>query len=351
MFNNKNNYVIKGRFKMEITEIIKDAFHYPISDFKKFLVLGIPILILSVLFFVLILQAVGLSEIANLPAKSLANSPLFSTFIITTLIFFVALIIGVIIIEGIQISIIRESINNNDILPSLEPVKNFVDGIKGIVLQIIYMFIPITIYMIILLGVASLGNDFAVVLVLILSVIAAIVFFILSAMYIVALGRFTETNSISEALQFGSIYDTARNIGLGKIIIVILVTNIISSFISLIGMILVNIPIIGFFIMTYILYNFFIMFNSRCYALLYRDRFENNNTGFNQNTMNNNYNNELNNYQNNNLENNPNNQYDFQPKKIDSSEENVSINLKKCNQCGYSNPDYANICGNCGNEL
>lgn len=344
---------------MEINDIINDAIHYPLSDYKKFLILGLPNLILSILFFILILQALGLDSIADLPADIIIYSPIFSTFIITTIIFFIALVIGVLILEGIQLSVIRETINGNDIIPNLELSKNFVDGLKCLILSIVYMLIPTVVYLILVFVSLGILHDDAVIFIIILTVLLVIVAIILSFLYVVSICRLAQTDSLEEALKIRNIYEITKNIGFVKIFLVLIFSLVLNLIISLIGSVLEIIPVIGFIILTYIFYTYFIIVTSRSYGLLYRDEFINAgqfNGTFNQQVVDKTpiVNKEYEFNKDNNMDyTTPKTDFDFQPSQEGSNvNQDVQLSdIKKCSRCGYSNPNYANICSNCGNKL
>ena len=338
---------------MDTNDIVNDALHYPLSDYKKLLILGLPNLVLSIFFIVFIIQAVGLEGISDLPSNMIVYSPLFSTFILTTMIFIVVLIIGTLIISGIQLSVIRETIKGNNILPNLEIGKNFVDGLKVTVLSMVYIAVPVIIYMLILFGLIYLLKDNAFIGIILLSAILVIVSIFLSIILIVALGRLAETNSLQKALEFGIVYERTKVIGFGKIFLFIVFSVLLSFVISIIGSVLGLIPILGFIISTYVLYTYYFLVLSRCYGLLYKDNL----------SVMDGYNNGV--HENNDLkiikeekivsdkevvkERNENTKLDYQHDKDDNVKSLDAF--KKCSNCGFSNPDYVNYCSNCGNKI
>lgn len=342
---------------MNINDIINDALHYPLSDYKNFLVLGLPNLILSIVFFVLIIQAVGLDSISNLPPESIISSPIFTRFIYTIMLFIIVSFIGVIIIEGIQISVIRETIRGNDVLPKLKVVDNFVDGLKCLVLSIIYFMVITLIYIVLSFISITLFKDYAGFVIIILTVLLIITMIFLSFIFITALCRLAETNSLGEALNIRNVYEISKNIGFRKIFAVMVFSILLSFVISIIGSVLGYIPIIGFFISSYVLYTFLLLASSRSYGLMYRKYLNRNRVlpgDFGQTSANATVvkKDEMvkDDVQGHSV---PQTGFDFQQ----GNEENVvdsdvsMTTLKKCGICGYSNPDYANVCSNCGNKL
>lgn len=344
---------------MDIGDIMENSFKYPLSDFKKFLILGIPYLVIAIFASLFILQVAGLSSLADVSEDALLSSPLLSTFLVTTLLFIVVAVICSIIMSGIGISVIRETIKPSDMIPDLEPVNNFVDGIQSLIISIVYMIIPVLAFVIIVSVIASLFGDNAGWIVLILFLLFFIAIIFIGLLLSVAICRFAETGSITQALDVTKVYEIGKEIGYGKIFGVILLINIIFAVISMIGNFISMIPIIGTIIVIYFLYTYIELVTYRAYGLLYRDRTQaNTQNAFqqpytpiadNQNQQPVTENNDFKS-----IENTEN--LDFQTDNSQNTENEESNEateavLKKCTKCGYSNPDYVNICVNCGNEL
>ena len=106
---------------MEFGEIFKDALKYPISDYKALLIVGVLFLISSL---VLVLAQFGVSD---------------STFSMVWAI--VALLVSILLM-GYALSVMKNGIELDDEIPAFDWVKNFVDGLKVLVVNIIYMIIP-----------------------------------------------------------------------------------------------------------------------------------------------------------------------------------------------------------------
>lgn len=128
---------------MNVTELIKDSLRYPVSDWKKIIVLGI------------ILVIGGLSSFLNL--IGVTNEGII-------LIFFVIGLISGLLIDGYLFKIIKTSLDNENKLPEFNNWKNLlVDGVKVFLTFIVYLILPpFVIFLIILLlmgGISSLGLD------------------------------------------------------------------------------------------------------------------------------------------------------------------------------------------------
>lgn len=128
---------------MNVTELIKDSLKYPISDWKKIVLLGIIIVI------------GGLSSLLNF---------LGVTNYVIILIFFVIGLISGLIVNGYLFKIVKTSLDNENKLPEFNDWKNLlIDGVKVFLTFIVYLILPpFIIFFIILLltgGLSSLGFD------------------------------------------------------------------------------------------------------------------------------------------------------------------------------------------------
>lgn len=341
---------------MEISEIIEDAFKYPLADFKKFLILGIPNLVIAIFATLFISQGAGLSSLGDVSEEALLSSPLFSTFIVTFLLFVLISIICSIMMSGIGLSVIRQTIQLSDVMPDIQPVKNFIDGIKSFIVSIVYVIVPVLVYIIIVSSAASLLGDNGAVIVFIILILFIIAMIFIGILLTVAYSRLAETNSISKAWDVTEVYETAKQIGILKIFGVIVICNVLLGVLSLIGVFINIIPIIGTIIVLYLLYTYTQLVTYRAYGLLYRDKnpaqsqvaFQQPYTPI-ENNQNQQISNETQDFKNND---NHTEGMDFERvNQNDESGENTEAPVKKCTKCGYSNPDYVNICVNCGNEL
>ena len=106
---------------MDLSEIISDAFKYPFSDYKKFLMLGLPYIAIGIITLILGLQVAGTSEITN---STMNSSAMESTFIISLLLFYIVAIVAQLIMSGIGISVTRETINLSNNLPEIDLKNN-----------------------------------------------------------------------------------------------------------------------------------------------------------------------------------------------------------------------------------
>lgn len=216
---------------MELKEIFKDSIHYPLSDWKKFLILGI--------IFVL-------SDIPSLFTSLNVNND--------TLIFFSA-IIGFIIglvINGYLFRIIVSSLEDEKRLPEFDNLKGlFEDGLKVFVVSVIYFLPVILVVMAVFLGlfadsliyslpeiigvnpwiyltnsillsiILSIIDIFALLMMYtgIYALIGIIYMIIISPILFIALAHMADYYSeFRAAFEFSEIFDEINIIGWGKLI-------------------------------------------------------------------------------------------------------------------------------------
>jgi hypothetical protein len=263
---------------MDFTYLLKDALKYPLSDFKKFLILAIPNLILQVI--VIIFAAVFListNMFENLSNYQVSSGDIMSLGIMVIIFYLIAFIVSL-INGGITIETVKKSFTSSELI-DFDISRFFVSGLKKLILSIGYILIP----MLVLLFIGFLGLGLSasmadtnmeavggiIFLLVILIIIVALVFvYILS---VVATGRLAETNSLSEAYDFKNIYNIAKRIGFFNIFCIELLLVIITIILSVVMTLVAYIPIIGSLI--YGLYStYLILAASRLVSLIYQHK-------------------------------------------------------------------------------
>lgn len=266
---------------MNLREIIMDAIKFPISDIRKFLIFCVLIILMS------------LSTV--LPSYGFKDST--STIILSL----VTLIVSIIVL-GYSIDVIKGGTEGDDTLPDFDYVKQFVMGIKALILEIIYFIIPAIIVIIVAsasglftsfttIVYASIGaiekgasnatmimaaipksamNTFTNALTITL-VVAIILFIIFSLMSFTATVRFAKTGSGTEGLRFKQIIKDMAKVGFLKIIVTLIVIYIIALLLAVVIGLIGLIPYIGVFIGIFIGVPFIMLFLSRAIGLLYAD--------------------------------------------------------------------------------
>ena len=266
---------------MNLREILTDAIKYPISDTRKFLIFCALIIIMS------------LSTI--LPSYGLKDGTLA---IILSLVTFIVLFV----VLGYSMEIIKGGIEGDETLPDFDYVKQFVIGIKAMILEIIYFIIPAVFVIIVAsatglfssftdivyVGIDSMANGTTNVTTIMAAVpkstmntftnalsvtvtVAIILFIIFSLISFTGLVRFAKFQSGTEGLRFIEILKDMKNIGFLKIIITLIVIYIIAlAMVFVIGLIGL-IPYVGVFIGIFVGVPFVLLFLYRAIGLLYAD--------------------------------------------------------------------------------
>ncbi|MBQ8017791.1 MAG: DUF4013 domain-containing protein [Methanobrevibacter sp.] len=266
---------------MNLREIIMDAIKYPISDTRKFLIFCALIILMS------------LSTI--LPSYGLKNDTL--TLILTLVTFVVSFIV-----LGYSVDVIKGGTEGDDTLPDFDYVKQFVLGIKALILDIIYFIIPVIIVIIVasasglftsfteaiyasIDAVSKGASDFTSIIaaipqstmntftnsLTITLIVAIILFIIFSLMSFTGLVRFAKSGSGIEGLRFKEILKDMRKIGFVRIIVTLIVIYIIAFALTLVIGAIGLIPYIGVFIGIFVGVPFILLFLYRAIGLLYAD--------------------------------------------------------------------------------
>ncbi len=235
---------------MNLGEIFSDAIRYPFSDITNFLIVGV----LAVL--------ASLTEVV---------APLG---INNGFVYLLAVIIGFIfslIIAGYSLDVIKKGIEHSNDFPAIDLEANLINGIKAIIISIVYLIIPIIISFIImaLFGVIGAGIDHVVASLGIASIIIIILFILFGIFEMIALAKFADTRDLGAALNIGAVLEDAQKIGIVKIIVFVIVVMIVALLATIIISIFAFIPYIGLIIATLLLGAFALLFASKALGLLY----------------------------------------------------------------------------------
>ena len=266
---------------MNLREIIMDAIKYPISDTRKFLIFCALIILMS------------LSTI--IPSYGFKDSTLSIILSLVTL-------IVLFVVIGYSVEVIKGGTTRDDTLPDFDYVKQFVIGIKAVILDIIYFIIP-AIITIIVASASGLFTSFTKIVYIsidaiskdannlttvmaaipkstmntftnaltITIIVGIILFIIFSLMAFTGLVRFAKTGSGTEGLRFRQILKDMSNVGLVKIIVTLIVIYIIAAVLAIVIGLIGLIPYIGVFIGIFVGVPFTLLFLYRAIGLLYAD--------------------------------------------------------------------------------
>lgn len=260
---------------MDISDIFRDAVYYPIDHYKNWFIIG-----------VLYLIYIGLSSFMNFAGKSVVA--------ISSLI---ALLIPI-IISGIGISIMNNTLKEKEDFPSLSPVNNLIDGIKMSILIFIYELLPVIITSIIAiplgvysslsniittipddmpfwLGIQSIPPEALTSFILSFgyAMILMSILFIISGLFLVmGQARLAETGNILESLNLKYLFKKIHSIGWKKYItciIILIVAAIVIAVLEL--MFAISIPTYGILFSMFVLSSFSSIFTYRSIALIYME--------------------------------------------------------------------------------
>lgn len=268
---------------MNLIENMKNSFKYPFYNIKQWAILTILFIIGNIIIF------------TGLDTRYFGVDILYPIVETYTDIFAIISLITSIFVLGYTISILKKSIEKTDDMPNFNIKNDFTNGLKHILISIIYLIIPLLIFIALsfLLNVTNYGFDLQsftfikltiinqtpdyietysqtapptlnVILTLLISFIISLVFAIGE---IIALCRLAKTNSIKEAFNFKTIIEEFKQKGV-KILIAIITITIISIILAMIFA-LFNTTFASGIIISTIGYAYLTIFNYRLIGLLY----------------------------------------------------------------------------------
>ena len=235
---------------MSLGEVISDSVKYPFSDITKFLIVGIFAL----------LAGIG----SMLTAFKIEGTAVLAIGAIVGLIFSL-------ILAGYNLKVVKNGIDHSSAVPDFDFVGDLVNGIKVLIISIVYFIIPLII-IVVFAGVsgfagAALNNIAAASGVAL--IIGLIVAFIFAIFQIVALARFANTGEMGAAFSFGEVFADVKQIGIGSILGFLIVSAIVFVVALVISSLLAIIPFVGIIIASIVLGGFITLFYNRGIGLLY----------------------------------------------------------------------------------
>lgn len=265
-----------------LIELFKEALIYPTKDYKALLIFGVIFLVanLSSVF-----AAWGIDM--NITVIGLLG-------LISLILYFIT--------EGYILSILKETISYNDEIPALNLVENFVDGLKLLVVEIVYYIIPTIIvllvgwisgtYSAVMNIVTFVGQDVSNTTVnatamvnsvpqeywsalftglLITAIIAMILYIIFGLLLEIAMCRLAKYDDIGEAINFREVIGDIKEIGIGRYIGWYIILIIISLILGLVISLVSAIPYVGILIGLLVCAPFVALFGARSLGNLYSD--------------------------------------------------------------------------------
>ena len=204
---------------MEIGEIISDAIKYPLNNMKALLIYIVLSIIMS-----LALIIGGVSALGADQGSSFGVLAIFGIII--------ALIVYL-LIEGYMLDVIKFAIAKDQGSPEIDIGRQVINGIKYIILSIVYFIIPIIIIMLLLRW-----ETLAL-------IIGLILFIVFGLAFLMAACKLAETESLGAALNIGEAIKDISRVGIVKILAIIIVLVVLAFIIGLIVNIFGNDGILG----------------------------------------------------------------------------------------------------------
>ncbi|WP_405267233.1 DUF4013 domain-containing protein [Methanobrevibacter sp.] len=217
-----------------ITDCVVEGLKYPFNDIKKLLGFGVLFALISALStyigvksFGIFRATVHIVENTNMTASQLSFSqlPVGDIYLVAGL-----TIVGFIIslfIMGYQYGIIKFSIDKKEDLPGFNDIiAMFINGIKYFIVTLAYNIIPI---LVLLGGIALVGESSILPIILVISMLLFIIAYFL---LIMALNNMIAHDSLKKAFDFNEIIGNISNLGWGKYVGIILFTIIVMMIIS-----------------------------------------------------------------------------------------------------------------------
>ena len=235
---------------MEISEIISDAIRYPANNVKAmliYIVLGI----VAALVIGFTIGGVALTADNVMAAGGIG------------LIGFIIALLIYLLISGYCLDIIKIGIDKADDAPEIDISRQIINGIKYIILAIVYLIIPFIVMILLTQLNQTLG-----------AIVGIILFIVFGFALLMGVCRLAKTESLGDALNIPEAIKDITKVGIVKILAIIIVFFIISLIVSFIAGIFVNLGDIGTFLgalIQGILNVYLLFFYNRAVGLAYSD--------------------------------------------------------------------------------
>lgn len=235
---------------MEIAEIIQDSLVYPSRNLMTLIIY----MVLSIVMCVILLTTVVGTVASGTQNIGVSIAILSVGMVITMLIWF--------LIQGYSLDIIKISIERGDNYPNLDFMRQIVHGLKALIVDVVYLIIPIIISLILF---TILSQWLAI----IISFVLLVIFGLAGTM---GLCRLAKTEDMVYALNIQEAIEDVINIGLFKVLLLVIVLFAISFIFGIILIFINNVVgatvggVISGIVSVYLLF-----FQQRAYGLLYSD--------------------------------------------------------------------------------
>ncbi|MDO5859414.1 DUF4013 domain-containing protein [Methanobrevibacter sp.] len=200
---------------MEIGEIFSDALMYPLNNIKALIIY----VILGIILGIAIAGTIGAI------AASAALNNVLAAIGSGVIGIIIALLIGF-MISGYQLDIIKYGINREDRGPEIDFVRQFINGVKLFVVNIVYFIVPIII-----------GAILAIIFQHWLSsVLTTILFIIFGLAAIMGQCRLAKSEDLMYAISIGEAIGDISKVGFIKLIIFLILVFILAFILSFVGL-------------------------------------------------------------------------------------------------------------------
>ncbi len=244
---------------MNISEIIKDGISYPVQNIKALLV------------YIILGFLIGVIAVFTGISGFVTGSINFGAGVALGIVGIVIVICIYLLMLGFSLDIIKLGIEKSPEAPRIDMGRQITNGVKYIVVSIVYLIIPILI-------VVVLGFIFKYWIAVVLGVILAIIF---AFALVIAEGRLAKYKSLYEALKVGEVISDLQSIGVGKVVGTIILSEIVGLIIMFVILFIINF-LLGLIampfivttissIITIILSAWFLFYNNRVIGLLYSE--------------------------------------------------------------------------------
>jgi hypothetical protein len=243
---------------MNVSDIFKNAFKFPASNWKRFLILGIIILTYTLL---------ATSNVY------LGSNP-FTLLMILPAYFLLFLVMGY------TLKTIKISINEENELPAFNKWKKmFIDGLKVFLISILYFIIPTIfimagIFLAIDFSAITTGklqfNFFNPATIIVLS-IGVLLYVFLMFFFEIGLANMAYKGKLEAALSLSEIRSIIRKIGWKKYLAIFLILLIISGISNIFGYVFNQMPIYGLIIFAILISPYLTLISPRAVGLIYKE--------------------------------------------------------------------------------
>lgn len=235
---------------MDMGQIIGDSFKYPVSNWKRLLILGVIVLITQILMEIII----GYGRVSGLLYFLLIPA-----------------LIAAFLTMGYQLRTIATSIIGENEPPEFNDwTKMFLDGLRVFIMSIAYGIIPTIVLIVgfIMLLTGSYGIG------VIILIVSALLFIILGIISVMALSNMAYYNEIGAAFKFGEIKERIESIGWLEYIVMLILLAILYIILLVVASVVTIIPYAGLVLASLIIYPFIYLFLYRAIGLIFKETLE-----------------------------------------------------------------------------